>query len=142
MKSGKLTNVLLALIFLALLVHLVIPMFGTDEASAAGRASVSPSQAAADVGIPPMYADMINKISAALGDIAKSNKEIATAVRDNTRANAEIARSLDGLTRQMSALSSGSPAPKSHAPAPQSGESDSRSDEESNPGWWRQYMDE
>ena len=135
MKSAKLGNTLLALIFLVLLAHLLIPMLTANEASAASDTAISPSQAAVDAGIPPLYSEIIAKISSGLADIAGSNREIAAAIRENTKSNEGIELAIKNMERKMNRNGEGSASSSSRNVAPES-------KEEGDAGWWKKYMDE
>ena len=136
MKPAKLRDTLLAMIFLALLAHLLVPMLTANEASAAGDTAISPSQAALDAGIPPLFSDIIDEVSAGLADIARSNREVAAAIRENTVANEGIELAIKSVVREMKRSNGeGSASSSSRNLGPDSGE-------EGDAGWWKKYMDE
>jgi methyl-accepting chemotaxis protein len=102
MKSSKMTNVLLALVFLALVANILIPMFRSTEAVAVvGANSVSPSQAAAEVAEKLAPDRLAAEISSGLKDIAQSNQQIAAAILEHARSSENIAYSLDKIAGEM-----------------------------------------
>lgn len=138
MKAGKLTNTLLALIFLALLAHLAVPLLRTNEASAAGKDSISPAAAAAKAGVPPVFERMASRVADGLGRIAQSNKQIANAIKEHARSNERIAVSLEDVAREMKELDIKVTAPSSAFPPGMTPEEL----EEANPNWWKGYIEE
>ena len=139
MKSEKLTNTLLALIFLALVANVAIPLLRADEASAAGRDSAIPSDVAANAGLPALdkiAADVTNGLDA----IADSNLQIARAIEDSARTSERIADSLQDVAAQVKGISLTAPVPPARR-APGS-ERPSEEKEELNPDWWKNYIDE
>ncbi len=102
MKSSKLTNVLLALVFLALVANILIPIFRAKEAVAVvGASSVSPSEAAAEVADKIAPDRLAAEVAGGLRDIAQSNQQIASAILEHARSNENIAYSLDKIAGEM-----------------------------------------
>jgi hypothetical protein len=136
MKPGRLTNTLLALIFLALLAHLVVPLLQTGEASAQGKDARSPSSVAATAGVPSL-----DKIAAEVGGgldrIAQSNQQIANAILEHARSNQQIARSLKDVAGGVRGLEISSGSTPASRPRPRPEEK-----EESDPDWWKGYLEE
>jgi hypothetical protein len=134
MKSERLTNTLLALIFLALLANLVVPALRTNEASAAYGDSRTPAEVAATAGVPALD-KVAAQISKALVQIAESNRQIAGAIRENAQSGEHIADSLRDVADQVKGIELKVAAPPSRrAPAP--GRSSERQ-EEDDPDWWK-----
>ncbi len=139
MKSEKLTNTLLALIFLALLANLVIPALRSNEASAAGRDSLRPADVAANAGLPALD-KLGSDLSKALVEIAQSNHKIASAIRENAKSGEHIAESLQEVAEQVKGIELKVAIPPSRrAPAP--GRSPDEQ-EELDPDWWKNYIEE
>lgn len=139
MKSGKLTNALLALIFLALLANVMVPLLRTNEASAAGSDSVAPSSIAASAGLPAM--DRIaSEVSSGLKDIARSNRQIADAIKENARSGEHIAESLQSVATGIGGIELKVTMPRStRTPSPGAPAEEM---EERDPNWWKQYIEE
>ncbi len=137
MKSGKLTNTLLALIFLALLAHLVAPLFAAGEAKAVGSDAAPPAAVAAVAGFPALD-NVASQIANGLKQIAQSNQQIASAIREHARSNERIAQSLDGVADGVKALELRAPA-STRAPVPPG-----RSTEEQplDEDWWQGLIPE
>lgn len=104
MKSEKTTNILLALIFLALLGNMLVPLLKTREAAAAGEDARSPAAVAEKAQVLALN-EAADQIGAGLREIAQSNRMIASAIadaiREHARANERIAYSLDKFTVEM-----------------------------------------
>ncbi len=104
MKSGKMTNVLLAVIALLLLGNLLLPMLKTAEAAAAGDDAVSPAVVAEKAQVLALN-EAADQIGGGLREIAQSNRMIANAIGDSirelARSNERIAYSLDNLTVEL-----------------------------------------
>jgi len=133
MKPMKLTNTLLALIFVVLLAHLVIPLLRTGEATAGNSDAVSPSAIANTQGFTALD-QAASEIKSGLSMIAQSNQQIAAAIREHAQSSDRIAQSLDRVAIGMARGKSGAARPEaSGLPA---------NEEESDPDWWRQYLDE
>lgn len=139
MKSGKLTNALLALIFLALLANVVVPLLRTNEASAAGSDGVAPSSIAASAGLPAV--DRIaSEVSSGLKDIARSNRQIADAIKENARSSEHIAESLQNVATGIGGIELKVSVPRSaHTP---SRRAPAEEMEETDPNWWKGYIEE
>jgi len=138
MKSGKLTNTLLALIFLVLLAHLVVPLLRTNEASAQSRDALTPSQVAATAGVPSLD-KLASEVGGGLDRIAQSNQQIANAILEHARSNQEVARSLKDVAGGVKGLNlkagSSSSAPTSRQRRePEEGE-------DADPNWWKEYLE-
>lgn len=102
MKSSKMTNVLLALVFLALVANILIPVFRAKEAMAVvGAPSVSPSQAAAEVAEKLAPDRLTAEVASGLRDIAQSNQQIAAAILEHARSSENIAYALDKIAGEM-----------------------------------------
>jgi hypothetical protein len=131
MKSAKLTNTFLALIFLVLLAHFLTPFFKATEAGAIGSDAVAPSAVAAF----PALDQVAREVSGGLRQIAQSNQQIADAIRDHARSSERIAQSLERVAREVGSLQLKAPAAR---PAPVEG-----SDvEEQDPDWWKEHFQE
>lgn len=139
MKSGKLTNTLLALVFLALLAHLVVPLLLAHDASAAGRDALAPSAVASAAGFPALD-KIASEVGSGLDGIAKSNQQIADAIREHARSNEQIARSLKDVAGGVKGLELRDSSRKS-APTSRSNRGE-KPDKESDPDWWKEYLDE
>ena len=141
MKSGKLTNTLLVLIFLALLAHLVAPLLAAKDATAVGRDSAAPAEIAAGAGFPALD-KVASEISSGLLQIAQSNQQIASAIRENARSGERIAQSLQDVAGGVKALGSSAGAHSSRpspslAPSPEAEE-----EQEVDKDWWRGLVPE
>lgn len=101
MKSGKTTNMLLALIVLLLLGNILLPMLKAKDAAAVGEDAVSPAVAAAEIAESLALDKVAAQIADALREIAQSNQQIALAIKEHARSNERIAYSLDKLTVEM-----------------------------------------
>jgi hypothetical protein len=139
MKSEKLTNTLLALIVLALVANVAVPLLRANEASAAGRDSRTPADVAATAGVPALD-KLAAEVSKALLEIADSNRQIASAIRDNAKSSEHIADSLQNVARQVKGigLKAGSPSSRG-ASAPRVSPEER---EEDDPNWWKNYIEE
>ncbi|NQU07668.1 MAG: hypothetical protein HQ583_03835 [Candidatus Abyssubacteria bacterium] len=134
MKSTKLTNTLLALIFLVLLAHFFTPFFKATEAGAAGSDSVAPSAIAAGAAFPAL--DQVAKeVSGGLRQIAQSNQQIADAIRDHARSSERIAQSLERVAGEVGSLQLKA---RTARPAPMEGSEV----EEQDPDWWKEHFQE
>jgi hypothetical protein len=140
MKSEKLTNTLLALIFLALLAHLVVPLLLAHEVSAAGRDALAPSAVASDAGFPALD-KIASEVGSGLDGIAKSNQQIADAIKEHARSNAQIARSLKDVASGVQGLELRTPATAS-SPVSKPRSRPEPDEAESDPDWWKKYLDE
>jgi len=105
MTSRTLTNVLLLLIFLALMANLLAPAFKAREAMAVmpGNDSVPPAVVAAQVSEEIAPDRLAQVVAAALRDIADADKEIAAAILEHSRSNANVAYSLDRIGAELRA---------------------------------------
>ena len=103
MKSGKLTNLLLFLIFLALTANLLVPLFRANDAIALGPSSdsVPPAVVAAAVAEELAPDRLAAIVASALNNIAESNHQIASAILEHSRSNENIAYALDKVASEM-----------------------------------------
>ena len=113
MKSEKLTNTLLALIVLALVANVAVPILRANEAS---------------------------EVSKALLEIAESNRQIASAIRDNAKSSEHIADSLQNVARQVKGIGLKAGAPSSRGASAPRVSPEER--EEDDPNWWKNYIEE
>lgn len=102
MKSGKMTNVLLGLIFLALVANLLVPLLKTREAVAVGEDAVSPSVAAAEIAENLALDKVASQITGGLNQIAQSNRQIAEAIEQHARSNEGISLALERIAGKLS----------------------------------------
>ncbi|UCD58129.1 MAG: hypothetical protein JSV16_03165 [Candidatus Hydrogenedentota bacterium] len=101
MKSGKLNSVLLALVFLALVANLLVPLHRTREAAAVGEDAIPPAVVAAEVAEDLALDKVAGQIADALRQIAESNQQIAVAITQHARSNERIAYSLDRVAVEL-----------------------------------------
>jgi hypothetical protein len=103
MKSGKLTNLLLFLIFLALVANLLVPILKAKDALAlmSNSDSVPPAVIAAEVSEELAPSRLAAVVADALNNIASSNQSIAAAILEHSRSNENIAYSLDKVASGM-----------------------------------------
>jgi hypothetical protein len=103
MKNGTLTNILLVLVFLALLVNLVAPLLRGTEVAAVDYEddSVPPAVQAAKVAQEIAPDRLAGQIADGLRAIADSNLQIAGAILEHARSNDRIAYSLDRVAIEM-----------------------------------------
>ncbi len=139
MKSEKLTNTLLALIFLALVANVTVPLLGADEASAAGRDARIPADVAANAGLPALE-KLGSDLSKALMEIAQSNQQIANAIRENARSSEHIAESLQDVAEQVKGIDLKVAVPSSRRALSPGRPLEEQ--EELDPDWWKNYIDE
>jgi hypothetical protein len=105
MKSGKLTNILLFLIFLALAANVLAPVFKAKEATAKtlNPDSVPPAVIAAEVDETIAPNRLVAELAAALNNIATADREIADAILAHSRSNENIAYALEKVARDLRA---------------------------------------
>jgi hypothetical protein len=102
MKSGKLTNLLLFLIFLALVANLLVPVLKAKDALAVmSNDSIPPAVIAAEVSEELAPSRLAAVVADALNNIASSNQSIAAAILEHSRSNENIAYSLDKVASGM-----------------------------------------
>ena len=85
MKSGKLTNILLAIVSLLLLANFMVPLLRAGEAEAIGEDAISPATAATRVADNLAFDKMAGQISEAIMQIAESNRQIAGAISQHAQ---------------------------------------------------------
>ncbi len=135
MKSGRLTNTLLALIFLALVAHLVVPMLAAQEAKAVNSDAIAPASIAAGAGFPALD-KVASEIGGGLKEIARSNQQIASAIREHASSSDRIAQSLEGVATRIKSLERSAPAPA------RARTSEPVEEEELEEGWWQGQIPE
>lgn len=103
MTTGRLTNVLLLLVFLALVANLLVPVFKTQDAGAVvvSPDSVSPAVRAAEVDAKLAPDRLTGELAAALKDIADADQQIAVAILEHSRSNENIAYALERIANEM-----------------------------------------
>jgi hypothetical protein len=103
MKPGKVTNILLLLIFLALVSNLLVPFLRAKEAAAviSSSDSIPPAVIAAQVDEQIAPDRLTAELASALRDIAAANKEIAAAILEHSRSNENIAYAIGKVAGEM-----------------------------------------
>ena len=96
------TNVFMALIFLALLANLLVPLLRTREAEAVGEGAISPSVTAAEVAENLALDKVAGQIADGLRQIARSNQQIADSITQHARSNERISLALDRIANKLS----------------------------------------
>ncbi len=102
MKSQKLTNILLALVFVALAANLLVSIPRTQEASAQEDA-VSPAVEAARISENIAPDRLVAEIATGLKAVAQANEHIAAAIKEHARSNERVASSIEKVGRDLRA---------------------------------------
>jgi hypothetical protein len=102
MTSSKLTNILLLLIFLALVANVLFPLFKAKEAAAVQRPdNVPPAIIAAEVSEEIAPDRLAAELAAALNNIASADREIAAAIIDHSKSNENIGYALEKIAGRL-----------------------------------------
>jgi hypothetical protein len=103
MKSGKFTDILLLLIFLALVANLLAPVFKAKDATAVvlNPDSVPPAVVAAQVDEKLAPNRLVAELAGALNNIATADQQIAAAILEHSRSNENIAYALEKVARDL-----------------------------------------
>ena len=102
MSRTRTTNILLALVVLALAANLLVTFMRSDAAHAVEKGQRKSGVAAEAVATSERVAAdrVLGQIAPALRDVAQGNRAIAEAIRDHARATREIARAIQNSARQ------------------------------------------
>ncbi|MBI5117454.1 hypothetical protein HZA56_13335 [Candidatus Poribacteria bacterium] len=102
MKSQKITNILLALVTLALLANLLVSLTRTREAGA-NQDSIPPAVEAARIAEHIAPDRLTAEIANGLKAVAQANEHIAAAIKEHARSNERVASSIEKVGRDMRA---------------------------------------